>query len=63
MLADLRILAPPSLSGPPLVDVLGLPRFWAAVWASFLPADLAPATVGKKLGQLERRDMHIQEDH
>ena len=59
MLVNLRSLAPPSLSGPTLVDDLGLPRFWAAVWASFLPADLAPATVGKKLGQLDKLYQHV----
>jgi hypothetical protein len=58
MLVNLRSPAPPSLSGPTLVDGLGLPRFWAAVWASFMPADLAPATVGKKLGQIERFYQH-----
>lgn len=58
MLVNLRSLTPPSLSGPTLVDGLGLPRFWAAVWASFMPTDLAPATVGKELGQLERFYQH-----
>lgn len=53
MLVTLRTIAPRSLRGPTLVDNVGLPRYWAAVWASFLPADLAPATVAKKLNQLD----------
>jgi integrase len=53
MLVNLRSLAPRSLCGPILVDDVGLPRFWAAVWASFLPADLAPATIAKKLNHLD----------
>ena len=61
MLVNLRGLAPPSLCGPTLVDDLGLPRFWAAVWASFLPADLAPSTIGKKLSQLEAFYQHTDE--
>lgn len=58
MLVHLRNLTPPLPCGPALVDDIGLPRFWAAVWASYLPADLAPATVAKKLGQLERLYQH-----
>jgi integrase len=61
MLVNLRGFAPPSLCGPTLVDDLGLPRFWAAVWASFLPADLAPSTIGKKLSQLEAFYQHTDE--
>ncbi len=58
MLVKLRILAPPSLRDPILVDDAGLPRYWAAVWASFWPADLAPGTVAKKLNQLESFYQH-----
>lgn len=58
MLVNLRSLAPPSLCGPILVDNVGLPRFWSAVWASFLPADLAPATIANKLGHLESFYQH-----
>jgi integrase len=61
MLVNLRGLVPPSLCGPTLVDDLGMPRFWAAVWASFLPADLAPSTIGKKLSQLEAFYHHTDE--
>ena len=53
MLVNLRTFAPPSLRGPTLVDDVGLPRYWAVVWASLLPADLAPATIVKKLNQLD----------
>jgi integrase len=53
MLANFRAFSLPTLRGPTLVDALGLPRYWAAVWSSFLPADLAPSTVRKKLGHLE----------
>lgn len=53
MLVNLRNLAPPSLCGPALVDDVGLPRYWAAVWALFLPADLASSTVRKKLSHLD----------
>ncbi|GGH10582.1 hypothetical protein GCM10011586_29000 [Silvibacterium dinghuense] len=53
MLANFRTLAIPALLGPALVDRLGIPRYWATVWASFLPADHAPSTVGKKLSHLE----------
>ncbi len=53
MLANFRTLSFPAFRGPALVDSLGLPRYWAVVWAAFLPADLAAATVSKKLSQLE----------
>jgi hypothetical protein len=53
MLVNFRTLSLSAFRGPALVDTLGLPRYWAAVWAAFLPADLAPATVSKKLSQLE----------
>ena len=53
MLARVRSSVFPTMSGPVLVDAFGVPRYWAAVWVSFLPADLAPSTIGKKLGQLE----------
>ncbi|MDR3723844.1 MAG: site-specific integrase [Terracidiphilus sp.] len=46
-------IVPPHLRDPILVDDHGLLRFWAAAWVSLLSADLAPATVAKKLGQLE----------
>ncbi|QHN03482.1 site-specific integrase [Granulicella sp. WH15] len=58
MLANFRTLSLPAFRGPVLVDTLGLPRYWAVVWAAFLPADLAPATVSKKLSQLEAFYQH-----
>ena len=53
MLVNFRALSLSAFRGPALVDTFGLPRYWAVVWAAFLPADLAPATVSKKLSQLE----------
>jgi integrase len=53
MLAHFRTLSLPAFRGPFLVDPLGIPRYWAVVWASFLPADLASATLSKKLSHLE----------
>ena len=41
-----------------LVDDQGLLRFWATVWATLLPADLTPATIAKKLNQLDRFYQH-----
>jgi integrase len=49
------------MSGPVLVDGLGVPRYWAAVWASLLPGDLAPSTVSRKLSQLEAFYHHADE--
>jgi hypothetical protein len=53
MLVTLRTIAPQALRGPTLVDDLGLPRYWAAIWASLMPADLAAATIAKKLNHLD----------
>lgn len=53
MLVNLQNLAPLSLSGSALVDDAGIPRYWATVWALFLPADLASSTVRKKLSHLD----------
>lgn len=53
MLVNFSSPGPAALGGPVLLDGAGLPRYWAAVWASFLPADLATATVRKKLSYLE----------
>jgi integrase len=36
-----------------LVDRHGVPRYWAAVWAAFLPGNLAPSTLSKYLGYVE----------
>jgi integrase len=61
MLAQVRSSVFPPISGPVLVDGMGVPRYWAAVWASFLPGDLAPSTLGKKLGHLESFYQHADE--
>lgn len=61
MLAKVRHANVPTISGPVLVDPLGVPRYWAAVWSSFLPADLAPSTVAKKLSHLEAFYRHAEE--
>jgi len=61
MLANFRSLSLPALCGPALIDGLGLPRYWAAVWASFQPADLAPSTLSKKLSHLESFYQHAED--
>ncbi len=61
MLTKVRATAFPAFGGSMLVDPLGVPRYWATVWASFLPADLAPSTLGKKLTHLD--SFYRQSDH
>jgi integrase len=61
MLAKIRSFDFPTMSGPVLVDRLGVPRYWAVVWGSFLQADLAPSTVGKRLSHLEAFYQHTDE--
>jgi len=61
MLAKVRSSIFPPINGPVLVDGMGVPRYWAAVWASFLPRDLAPSTLGKKLSQIESFYHHADE--
>jgi len=53
MLANHHLPELPTLSGPVLVDGAGLPRYWATVWASFLPADIATSTLRKKLSHID----------
>jgi integrase len=53
MLTKIRSSVFPDLGGPVLVDTVGVPRYWATVWASFLPGDLAPSTLNRKLRQVE----------
>ncbi len=53
-----RKIVHPILGDPFLVDDQGLLRFWATVWATLLPADLTPATIAKKLNQLDRFYQH-----
>lgn len=43
-----------------LVDDLGLPRFWAAVWVIYNGGNLAPATLNKKLRYLESLYVHTE---
>jgi hypothetical protein len=61
MLAHFRSPSPAALRGPVLTDGPGLPRYWSAVWASFIPADGASSTLKKKLRQLERFYQHSEE--
>jgi hypothetical protein len=61
MLTKVRATAYPAFGGPMLINALGVPRYWATVWASFLPADLAPSTLGKKLIHLD--SFYRQSDH
>jgi integrase len=58
MLTKVRATAYPGFGGPMLVDTLGVPRYWATVWMSFLPPDLAPSTLGKKLTHLDSFYQH-----
>jgi integrase len=53
MLTKVRSGVFPHLGGPMLVDTVGVPRYWATVWASFLPGDLASSTLSRKLRQVE----------
>jgi integrase len=46
-----------------LVDTLGVPRFWAAVWLSFAPANLADATITKKLSGIDALYRYAEECH
>ena len=55
MLARLRSAdVPKTLQGPALFDSQGLPRYWASVWASLMPADGAVSTATAKLRSLEK---------
>lgn len=46
--------APKSTKGWLLIDDLGLPRFWATVWADVLKANLGLTTRGHHLYAVER---------
>lgn len=61
MLAKIRHSELPTMSGPVLVDRFGVPRYWSAVWASFLPADLAPSTISQKLSRVEAFYQYVDE--
>lgn len=43
-----------------LVDHVGLPRFWAAVWWIFHGGDLAPSTLRRKLRHIESLYVHTE---
>jgi len=60
MLVNTKHSGMATFGSPYLIDEIGIPRYWAAVWASFLPASHAPATVGKKLSQLDRFYRHAE---
>ncbi|WP_120291992.1 tyrosine-type recombinase/integrase [Paraburkholderia sp. BL23I1N1] len=49
---------PAALRGPMLVDDVGLPRFWTAVWSAMSAAQLADSTHTKKLRYLEDLYQH-----
>ncbi len=61
MLVKVRKSFVPSLTGPMLIDSFGVPRYWVAVWASFLPADLAEPTLEGRLRQLEHFCHHADQ--
>ena len=59
------LLTPPMLITLPsrtdlLVDNVGLPRFWAAVWGIFHGGDLAPSTLRLKLRHIESLYVHTE---
>lgn len=49
---------PLSLRGPVLLDEVGLPRYWAAVWSTMSSSRLAASTHAKKLRYLENLYQH-----
>ncbi|WP_109480594.1 site-specific integrase [Paraburkholderia sp. C35] len=49
---------PLSLRGPVLLDDVGLPRYWAAVWSTMSSSRLAASTHAKKLRYLENLYQH-----
>jgi integrase len=54
---------PVALRGPLLVDDIGLPRFWTAVWSAMSAAQLADSTHTKKLRYLEDLYRHADSLH
>lgn len=44
---------PLQVHGPILVDPMGLPRYWATIWAVYNPVDLANATREKQMRYIE----------
>ncbi len=47
-------LIPPALRGPMLADSMGLPRYWASIWAFYKHSDLANSSKEKQLRYIER---------
>lgn len=52
---------PSNLRGPVLIDTLGLPRYWAAVWSTAATAELAESTHIKKLRHIENLYCHADQ--
>ncbi|MDP9157768.1 MAG: hypothetical protein M3O74_26410 [Pseudomonadota bacterium] len=52
------VAVPASLRGPVLLDGIGLPRYWAAVWSTMAASELADSTHTKKLRYLEDLYQH-----
>jgi integrase len=52
------VAVPSSLRGPVLLDGIGLPRYWAAVWSTMTATELADSTHTKKLRYLEDLYQH-----
>ena len=54
-------LIPRSLSGPVLLDLHGLPRYWASVWSAASAGQLANSTHLKKLRYIGNLYQHADE--
>jgi integrase len=52
---------PRGLSGPVLVDLHGLPRYWATVWSAAVTGALADATHIKKLRYIDNLYQHADQ--
>jgi integrase len=52
------VAVPTALRGPVLVNDVGLPRYWAAVWSAMSASQLADSTHTKKLRYLEDLYQH-----
>ncbi len=61
MLVHFHSPAPPAFRGPVLIDAVGIPRYWAAVWTFLQPADHASSTLSKKLNHLESFYQHADQ--
>lgn len=54
-------VVPSALRGPILVDHRHVPRYWATVWSIMCGAQLAPATLTKKLRYIESLYVHADQ--